>query len=98
LENYSNLDAWVATLNERIDAILRARLIHAIESWCRNFAGSDEDMPDGDQSQAATSRIEASVKPLIHEIRIRNQVIYLDPPLERARQEWLFQFQEALGE
>ncbi len=39
-----------------------------------------------------------SIKPLIHEVRIRNQVIYLDPPIESARQEWLSQFQEALGE
>jgi dynein heavy chain 1 len=33
----------------------------------------------------------------VHEIRIRNQVIYLDPPIELARQEWLGQFQTALG-
>jgi len=37
------------------------------------------------------------IKPLIHEVRIRNQVIYLDPPIEFARQEWLNQFQSALG-
>ena len=37
------------------------------------------------------------IKPLVHEIRIRNQVIYLDPPIELARQEWLGQFQTALG-
>lgn len=33
----------------------------------------------------------------MHEIRIRNQVIYLDPPIELARQQWLGQFQAALG-
>jgi dynein heavy chain 1 len=37
------------------------------------------------------------IKPLVHEVRIRNQVIYLDPPMELARQEWLYQFQDALG-
>jgi dynein heavy chain 1 len=37
------------------------------------------------------------IKPMIHEVRIRNQVIYLDPPVEIARQEWLFQFEDVLG-
>jgi dynein heavy chain 1 len=34
---------------------------------------------------------------MIHEVRLRNQVIYLDPPVEIARQEWLFQFEDVLG-
>jgi dynein heavy chain 1 len=34
---------------------------------------------------------------MVHEVRIRNQVIYLDPPVEIARQEWLFQFEDVLG-
>lgn len=37
------------------------------------------------------------ITPLVHEIRIRNQVIYLEPPIEIARQEWLYQFQDVLG-
>lgn len=37
------------------------------------------------------------IKPMVHEVRIRNQVIYLDPPVEIARQEWLFQFEDVLG-
>jgi len=34
---------------------------------------------------------------LVHEIKIRNQVIFLDPPMEIARQEWLIQFQDSLS-
>lgn len=34
---------------------------------------------------------------LVHEIKIRNQVIFLDPPMEMARQEWLVQFQDSLS-
>jgi dynein heavy chain 1 len=34
---------------------------------------------------------------LVHEIKIRNQVIYLDPPIELARQQWLIGFQDALS-
>lgn len=38
------------------------------------------------------------VTPLVHEIRIRNQVIYLDPPIELARANWYQQLHEWLGE
>lgn len=92
LGNYSNLDAWVATLNEKIDKVLSERLINAIEIWCAEF-GKDEEAAGGNGSRG-----DMNIEPLVHEIRIRNQVIYLDPPIELARQEWLGQFQDALGE
>lgn len=37
------------------------------------------------------------IEPFVHEVRIRNQVIYLDPPIEYARQDWLYQFQDTLS-
>ena len=61
--------------------MLKDRLVHAIDEWCTEF---DRESP-------------GSIEPLLHEIRIRNQVIYLDPPIEMARQEWLAQFQGMLG-
>ena len=39
-----------------------------------------------------------SVKPIIHEIRIQNQVIFLDPPIEYARQSWVRQLHDWIGE
>lgn len=38
------------------------------------------------------------VVPLVHEIRIRNQVIYLDPPMEMARANWYKQLHRWLGQ
>ncbi|KAF9481287.1 cytoplasmic dynein heavy chain 1 [Pholiota conissans] len=38
-----------------------------------------------------------SVKPIIHEIRIQNQVIFLDPPIEYARATWIKQLHDWLG-
>lgn len=38
-----------------------------------------------------------ALKPIVHEIRIQNQVIFLDPPIEYARQTWLHQLHEWLG-
>lgn len=39
-----------------------------------------------------------SVKPIVHEIRIQNQVIFLDPPIEYARQTWVRQLHDWIGE
>jgi len=39
-----------------------------------------------------------ALKPIVHEIRIQNQVIFLDPPIESARQTWLQQLHDWLGE
>ena len=39
-----------------------------------------------------------TLKPIVHEIRIQNQVIFLDPPTEYARQTWLQQLHDWLGE
>ena len=95
LENYSNLDFWVLQLNDRIDKVFLGRLTDAINEWCSEFSKTDEDVSAEAGRDAAKSHIQ--VKPLVHEIRIRNQVIYLDPPVELARQDWLGQFQDALG-
>ena len=38
-----------------------------------------------------------SRKPIVHEIRIQNQVIFLDPPIEYARSSWIRQLHDWLG-
>ncbi|EMD41483.1 dynein heavy chain protein 2 [Gelatoporia subvermispora B] len=38
-----------------------------------------------------------TLKPIVHEIRIQNQVIFLDPPIEYARQTWIQQLHSWLG-
>ena len=39
-----------------------------------------------------------TVKPIVHEIRIQNQVIFLDPPIEYARTTWIKQLHDWIGE
>ena len=39
-----------------------------------------------------------TLKPIVHEIRIQNQVIFLDPPIEYARDIWIRQSHSWLGE
>jgi len=37
------------------------------------------------------------LKPIVHEVRIQDQVIFLDPPIEQARETWIRQLHEWLG-
>ncbi|KAI1853296.1 hypothetical protein JX266_002002 [Neoarthrinium moseri] len=104
LEQYVNLGFWVEQMNERIKTTLLVRLQQAITSWIEAFEdenpSSTDDIfrrkalaPSGEplKSDAPT------LKNLVHEITMRNQVIYLDPPLEYARASWFSQLHDWLG-
>ena len=55
---------------------------------------SDADRVDRDQSSEDTR---PALKVLVHEIRIRNQVMFLDPPIDHARSDWFNQLHDWLG-
>ncbi|KAI9173154.1 dynein heavy chain [Blastocladiella emersonii ATCC 22665] len=38
--------------------------------------------------------VKPKLNPLVHEVTIRNQIMYIDPPLERARATWYHQLQQ----
>ena len=56
-------------------------------------------LPNGTSSPAAITADfgNLSIQPVKHEIRIRNQVIYLDPPVDAAKMSWYAQLQSWLG-
>lgn len=104
LEQYVNLGFWVQGMNAQIKEVLLVRLQRAMEAWIEAFeddhfegANSDSrrrtllDAAGGARSDKPTMKL------LIHEITMRNQVIYLDPPLEYARASWFLQLQDWLG-
>ncbi|KAF7314030.1 Bifunctional pyrimidine biosynthesis protein [Mycena chlorophos] len=53
----------------------------------------------GDKRVKEEKFLEANMtlKPVVHEIRIQNQVIFLDPPIEYARANWIRQLHDWLG-
>lgn len=121
MENYSNLDQWVAGLDKRIEAVLISRLQQAIKAWTNSFQGIDEEaiIPEVTISKSRRKRkansrenvvveekpvaiskspeVKPTLQTLIHEIRIRNQVMYLDPPIEQARASWWSQLHDWLS-
>ncbi|KAI0069891.1 dynein heavy chain [Panus rudis PR-1116 ss-1] len=112
LEGYANLDHWVAELDKRIEAILLQRLTQIIQVWCSEFDRADDgerrELPqlrDASHKRRGDKRVKEekfleghmTLKPIVHEIRIQNQVIFLDPPIEYARQTWITQLHDWLG-
>lgn len=107
LDGYANLDHWVAELDKRIEEILLQRLTQIIQAWCSEFDRVD----DGDTRRDTTFKRRNDkrakdekflehhmvLKPIVHEIRIQNQVIFLDPPIEYARATWIKQLHDWLG-
>ncbi|KAI4602866.1 Dynein heavy chain, cytoplasmic [Pestalotiopsis sp. 9143b] len=102
LEQYVNLGYWVEGLNARIQSILLVRLQEAIGHWITAF---EDETPHGDSSNRkaltpAGDLIKTNMpmmKATVHEINMKNQVIYLDPPLEFARASWFSQLHDWLG-
>ncbi|KAF7327657.1 hypothetical protein MKEN_00345100 [Mycena kentingensis (nom. inval.)] len=113
LDGYANLEQWVAELDKRIEGILLQRLVQIIQVWCGEFDRSAEDADTGarpalrditnkrrgDKRAKEEKFLEGNMtlKPVVHEIRIQNQVIFLDPPIEYARANWTRQLHDWLG-
>ncbi|KAI0668593.1 dynein heavy chain [Trametes maxima] len=109
LEGYANLDHWVAELDQRIEGILLQRITHVIQLFCSEFERADDSDGRREPVTVASKRRDKRAKndkstdgtltlaPIVHEIRIQNQVIFLDPPIEHARAVWVHQLHEWLG-
>ncbi|KAJ7644409.1 dynein heavy chain [Roridomyces roridus] len=111
LEGYANLEQWVSELDRRIEGILLQRLVQIVQVWCGEFDRTADDADTrpalrditskrrGDKRVKEEKFLEGSMnlKPIVHEIRIQNQVIFLDPPIEYARANWIRQLHDWLG-
>ncbi|KAI9871266.1 MAG: hypothetical protein M1830_003131, partial [Pleopsidium flavum] len=102
LENFANLSYWVNEINQKIEAILLERLKQAIQLWIEVFqeARSDEVNENSSHKRISgdhTQHYDPQLTRLVLEISMRNQVIYLDPPLEYARASWFSQLHDWLG-
>ncbi|KAJ0063304.1 hypothetical protein NL108_015773, partial [Boleophthalmus pectinirostris] len=90
LHSYSNLPIWVNKLDIEIERILGVRLQAGLKAWTQVLRGQVEDKADVDMDTEAPQVShkpggEPKIKNVIHELRITNQVIYLNPPIEDCR-------------
>ncbi|GAB7350693.1 hypothetical protein MBLNU459_g1254t2 [Dothideomycetes sp. NU459] len=86
LKNFTNLPLWVSGMNEKIQAIFLSRLKHSLAQWIKVFSGLIDNEDSYGEEQI---RDQPEFEPCVHEIAMRNQSIYLEPPLESARATWL---------
>jgi dynein heavy chain 1 len=104
LENYVNLSYWVKSMNKRIESTLLDRLRQAITAWIEAFNSEVSEGVNDDSRRKRVSNLDENkalagpvLKKLTHEVSMRNQVIYLDPPLEYARASWFSELHDWLG-
>jgi dynein heavy chain 1 len=91
LETYANLQWWVDETNMRIENILLNRLRRAIHDWLEIFNNPDTAFQSEDGTPREDDKLNTLPKfnSLVHEISIRNQTIFLNPPLNYAEGQWL---------
>ena len=103
LENYTNLAFWVREMNETIENFLVDRLHKAMNAWVETFnlSRTEKANENGLRKQALANDDETpnipSLRNLVLEVLMRNQVVYLDPPIESIRASWLSQLHEWLA-
>ncbi|KFD71623.1 hypothetical protein M514_05338 [Trichuris suis] len=88
LYEYSNLPFWVTQLDETIERKLVVRLEEGIKAWVRALNGVNEEMSSTeDLSKDSKARIggDPILQPIMHEIRLTQQVMYLSPCIEEIR-------------
>uniref|UniRef100_A0A3P9LB23 Dynein, cytoplasmic 1, heavy chain 1 n=1 Tax=Oryzias latipes TaxID=8090 RepID=A0A3P9LB23_ORYLA len=90
LHSYSNLPIWVNKLDIEIERILGVRLQAGLKAWTQVLRGQVEDKADVDMDTEAPQvghkpGGDPKIKNVVHELRITNQVIYLNPPIEDCR-------------
>lgn len=100
LEQYVNLGYWVGNMNRQIKATLLVRLRRAVQDWIEAFEDADSDKGKERKRSELVDAAKTTLpvmKRLTHEITMRNQVIYLEPPMEFARANWFSHVQEWIG-
>ncbi|XP_064603299.1 cytoplasmic dynein 1 heavy chain 1-like isoform X2 [Liolophura sinensis] len=91
LHQYSNLPQWVAKLDQEVEKKLAGRLEAGLKAWNECLKGKQDEGIDHSMDTDAPAQTshkpggDPKIKALIHELRITNQVIYVQPSVEDAR-------------
>jgi dynein heavy chain 1, cytosolic len=93
MRGFSYIEAWVAEIDQTIEKIISQRLGAGIERWIRAF--QDEKLVVG--TEIVTEETPIVLDQTVHEILLSNQLLYLSPPLEQARAEWITSFHQFIA-
>jgi dynein heavy chain 1 len=87
MRGFSNMSVWVQVLDKRVEAIISMRLQHAVKAWVAAFRADGKTLAAVEKTDQGA--ITVTLDHTVHEILLSNQILYLSPPLEQARQDWI---------
>ena len=85
LHSYSNLSAWVKTLDNQVEHKLAVRLQACMKEWIKALKKENDFIDDTEVASHRPGGL-AEIKPIRIEFNIRNQVIQVHPPVEKCRE------------
>lgn len=96
MRGFSNITIWVHALENKIEDIICKRIKEAINTWSNAFnrGSSSENL---DYSIENMIERELELDQTVYELLLSNQVLYVSPPLEQARVEWISLLHQYLG-
>ena len=101
LASLSNLEWFAADLDSRAEAVLLRRLEQLVGLWMRSFSGQDESWPLAQDALDASAPTKQSVEATDYmgreaeaarsrlEIKVKNGVLVVEPPLVGAQKRWV---------
>ncbi|KAK4936989.1 dynein heavy chain, partial [Elasticomyces elasticus] len=97
LENYSNLELWVESLNRRLQDILKDRLLEALRLWSKVFGSTTDEINLIERGQTdLNSRLVADTLTVEAEISMHNQTIFVEPPINHVKAQWSHSLQSQI--
>lgn len=100
MRGYSNINIWVSKLDRKVEDIIAKRIIDAIIEWTKGFSidsnlSSSNENGDLETKDSESKGIyDVNLEVSVHEILLSNQVLYLSPPIENARNTWITYFHQ----
>jgi dynein heavy chain 1, cytosolic len=95
LRQYSNLTDWSLKIDEEVEKKLAVRLQTALVAWLKVLNGKAEELQNTDNddspSSAAFTGSVPKIEKVVHEFRIANQVMFVNPPVSQARTDLMTQ-------
>ena len=83
-KDLKNLDKFVENLNQKLESTLMEKLIKLIKLWTYEFVHYDIDKQNKNLYDH-----KLIINPTAHEVVVKNQQIFLEPPIEYSRLYWM---------
>jgi dynein heavy chain 1, cytosolic len=81
LKMYTNLPVWIESVDKQIEKIFSQRLEEAVKIWINLISLEKDELNELENDLYNQIKVDV----IVHEIVIKNQVLFLNPPLETSK-------------